>query len=79
MLQHSSSSKESSEKAKSYESEINCDLVKLTVGGGITLAIFRWNFFFEVLLYSFPSLFAGVSFLTKSQTANTKTGILGLN
>ena len=27
----------------------------------------------------FPSLFAGVTFLTKSQTANTKTGTLGLN
>ena len=29
--------------------------------------------------YRFPSLFAGVTFLTKSQTANTKTGVLGQN
>ena len=29
--------------------------------------------------YSFPSLFAGVMFLTKPRTANTKTGIFGLN
>ena len=27
----------------------------------------------------FPSLFAGVTFLTKSQTANSKAGTLGLN
>ena len=29
--------------------------------------------------YRFPLLFAGHTFLTKSQTANTKTGTLGLN
>ena len=87
------SRKKNSFKTKNFFSLPKCripvsDPLGLTSSGGLSnlaknlhqhSSAFHISDFVSKGKYRFHSLFAGVTFLTKSQTSNTKAGILGLN